>query len=72
MMVPSFLLRVYEPIRSTHNALHGTGITVLGGRCPYLSFRFLLVWHVLHDFVSNRIVVRIPFQYILAFIVFSS
>ncbi len=33
---------------------------VLDSRWPYLSFRFLLVWHVLHDFVSDRIVVRIP------------
>ncbi len=37
-----------------------------------LSFRFLLTWHALHDFVSDRIVVRILFQYIVAFIVSSS
>jgi hypothetical protein len=28
---------------------------VLDGRWPYLSFRFLLVWHVLHDFVSDQV-----------------
>jgi hypothetical protein len=72
MIMPSLPLRVYGPIRSTHNALHGTVITVLDGRCPYLSLCFLLVWHVLHDFVSDRIVVRIPSQYIVDFIVSSS
>jgi hypothetical protein len=48
---PSFPLRVYGPTRSSHNVLHGVIITVLGGRCSYLSFRFLLPWHTLHDFV---------------------
>ncbi len=42
---------------------------VFSGRCPYLSFCFLLNWHALHDFVIDRIVVRIPFQYIVALIV---
>jgi hypothetical protein len=45
---------------------------VLGGRCPYLSFHFLLTWHALHDFVSDQIEVRMPFQYIVAFIVSSN
>ncbi len=72
MIVPSLPLRMSGPIRSTHNALHGTVIMVLDGRCPYLSFRFLLTWHALHDFVSDRIVVRIPFSYNVALIVFSS
>ncbi len=72
MIVPSLPLRVQGPLRSTHNALHGTVITVLGGRCPYLSFCFLLSWHALHDFVRDQIEVRMPFQYIVALIVSSS
>ena len=71
MTEPSLPLRVYGPTRSTHNVLHGVVIMVLGGRCPYLSFRFLLTWHVLQDFVIDRMVVLIPFQYIVACIVFS-
>jgi hypothetical protein len=35
MTVPYLPLRVYEPIRSTHNTLHGLVIMGLGGRCPY-------------------------------------
>jgi hypothetical protein len=61
MIVPSLPLRVYWLIRSTHNAPHGTFIMVLGGRCPYLSFCFLLTWHALHDFVIDWIEVRMPF-----------
>ena len=60
---PSLPLRVYRPMRSTHKASQGILITVFAGRCPYLSFRFLFVWQVLHDFVIDRMVVRIPFQY---------
>ncbi len=65
----SLPLRVYGRIRSTHKHSHGFVMTVLGGRCPYLRDRILLTWHDLHDFVSDRMVVRIPFQYIAAFIV---
>ena len=73
MTEPSLPLRVYGPTRLTHNILHGVVITVLGGRCPYLSFCFLLslTWHVLHDLVIDRTVVLIPFQYIIACIVSS-
>ena len=71
MTEPSLPLRVYGPTRSTHNVLHGVVITVLGGRCLYFSFRFLLTWHILHDFVIHRMVVLIPFQYIVACIVSS-
>jgi hypothetical protein len=55
-----------------HTARHGIVITILDGRCPYLRFRFLLTWHDLHDFVSDRIVEHMPFQYIVAFIASSS
>ncbi len=46
-------------------------IMILGRRCPYLSLHFLLTWHALHDFVIDQIEVRMPFQYIVAFIVSS-
>ncbi len=68
---PSMPLRVYGPTRLTHSILHGVVITVLGGRCTYLSFRFLLTWHVLHDFIIDWMVVHTPFQYIVACIVSS-
>ena len=66
---PSLPLRVYGPIRSTHRASQGMHITILDGKCPYFSDRFLFTWQVLHDFVMDRMVIRIPFQYIAAFIV---
>ncbi len=68
---PSLPLRVYGPMRSTHRASQGVLITSLGGRCPYLRDRFIFIWQVLHDFVMDQMVVRIPFQYITAFIVSS-
>ncbi len=67
---PSLPLRVYEPMRSTHRASQGMHITILDGRCPYFSDRLLFIRQVLHDFVMDRMVIRIPFQYIPAFIVF--
>jgi hypothetical protein len=42
---------------------------VFGGRCPYFRDHLLLNWQDLQDFVSDQMVVRIPFQYITAFIV---
>ncbi len=72
MTEPSLPLRVYYgPTRSTHNCFHGVVITILGLRCPYLSFRFLLTWHVLHDLVIAWTAVLIPFQYIIACIISS-
>ncbi len=68
---PSLPLRMYGPMRSTHKASQGILITVFARRCPYLSFRFLFVWQVLQDLVIDRMVVRIPFQYIAALIVSS-
>ncbi len=65
----SLPLRVYGPMRSTHKHSYGFAMTVLGGRCPYLHDCLLFVWHDLHDFVSARMVVCIPFQYIAAFII---
>jgi hypothetical protein len=58
---PSKPFKVYGPIRLTHKASHGVLITILGGRWPYFCVRVLFTWHVLHDFVMDQMVVRIPF-----------
>ena len=58
---PSLPLRVYGPMRSTHRASQGVLITILAYFCDH----FLFIWQVLHDFVMDRMVVRIPFQYCL-------
>ncbi len=66
----SLPLRVYYgPMRSTHKGSQWIVWTVFGGRCPYLCDCLLLTWKDLKDFVSVRMVVRIPFQYIAVFIV---
>ena len=65
--VPSLPLRVYGPIRSTHNASHGVVIATLVGSFPYFSFLRLLVYQEWHFLTYDRTVVRIPFQYIAAF-----
>ncbi len=67
----SLPLSVHRPTRSTQRASHGVLITILGGRYPYFCVRFLFTWQVLHDFVLDRMVFLIPFQYIAAFIVSS-
>ncbi len=46
-------LRVHGPMRLTHKYSQGLFMTVLGRRCPYLSFRLLLVWHVLQDLIID-------------------
>ena len=63
---PSLPLRVYGPMRSTHNASHGVMMTSFGGNFPYFNFRRLLVWQDRHLLTYDRIVVRILFQYIAA------
>ncbi len=65
----SLPLRVYGSMRSMHNYSQGFVMTVFGGRCPYFCDRLLLIWQDLQDFVSDHMVVRIPFQYIAVFIV---
>ncbi len=65
----SLPLRVYGPMRSTHKHSQGFVMTVLGGRCPFLGDHLLLIWQNLQDFVSDRMMVRIPFQYIAACII---
>jgi hypothetical protein len=62
---------MYGPMRLTHKHSQGLLMMVFGGRCLYLSFCLLLVWQDLQDLVIDRMVVRIPFQYITAFIVSS-
>jgi hypothetical protein len=47
----SLPLRVYGPTRLTHKHSQGLLMTILGGRCPYLSFPLLFVWQVLQDLV---------------------
>ena len=49
----------------------GVLITSLAGRCPFLLLRLLFIWQVLQDFVIERMVFRMPFQYIAAFIISS-
>ncbi len=68
---PSLPLIVYGPTRLTQGASHGVLITILGGKCPYFCVCFLFTWQVLHDFVLDRMVFLIPFQYTTAFIVSS-
>ncbi len=51
---------------STSKYADANYITILDGKCPYLSDRFLFNWQVLHDFVMDRMVIRLPFQYIAA------
>jgi hypothetical protein len=66
----SLPLRVYRPMRSTHKHSQGIVSLVFGGRCPYfLRAHLLLIWQDLQDFVSDRMVVHIPFQDIAVFIV---
>jgi len=65
----SIPLSVYGLTRLTHKASHGVLITILDGRCPYFCVRFLFTWQDLHDFVMDRMVFLIPFQYTADFIV---
>jgi hypothetical protein len=67
----SLPLREYGPTGSIHSASYGVLITIFDGRWPYFSVRLFLTWHDLQDFVMDRMVVRIPFQYIAAIIVSS-
>ncbi len=62
-------LSVSGPTRLTHKASHRVLITILDGRCPYFCVHFLFTLQVLHDFVMDRMVFLIPFQYIAALIV---
>ncbi len=61
---PSLPLSVYGPARLTQRASHGVLITILCGRCPYFHVPFLFTWQVLHDFVLDKKVFLVPFQYI--------
>ncbi len=67
----SLPLRVYGPMRSTHKHSQGLLMTDLGGKWPYLMLRLLFIWQVLQDLVIDWMEVRIPFQYMAAFIVSS-
>ena len=67
----SLPLSVYGPTRSTQRASYGVLITILDGRCPYFRVHFIFTWQDLHDFVMDRTVFLVPFQYIADFIVSS-
>jgi hypothetical protein len=62
-------LRVCGLMRSTHKHSQGFVMTVFGRRCPYFCDHLLLIWQDLQDFVSDQLVVHIPFQYIASFII---
>ena len=68
---PYLPLSVYGPTRLTHKASHGVLIMILDGIFLYFHVRFLFIWQDLHDFVMNRMVFLIHFQYIADFIVSS-
>ncbi len=53
----SLPLKVYGPIRLTHNT-HGLLMTVLDGTVSHLFF----IWQALQDLVIDRMVVCMPFQ----------
>ncbi len=63
---PSKPLSVYGPARLTRKASHGVLITIFDGRWPNFNVRLLFNWHDLHDFIMDRMVFLIPFQYIAA------
>ena len=71
ILEPSFLLRVYGPMRSTHNASQGVIMTSFGGTCPYFWLCLLFTWQDLQDLTYDRMVRCIPFQYSTDFIVLS-
>jgi hypothetical protein len=64
--VPSLPLRVYGPMRSTHNASQGVEMTSLVGNLPCFNLRRLLIWQDWHFLTYDQIEVRILFQYIAA------
>ncbi len=57
-------LRVYGPMRSTHNASRGVVMTSFGGTCPYFWLCLLFTWQDLQDLTYDWMVLLIPFQYI--------
>jgi hypothetical protein len=66
---PYLPLSVHGPMRLTHKASHGVLMAIFDCKCPNFSVHLLFTWQVLHDFVMDRTVFFIPFQYITAFIV---
>ena len=58
---PSLPLRVYKPIRSTHNTSQGVMTTVLVGNFPYFRVCHLFIWQDWHLLTYDQIVVRILF-----------
>jgi hypothetical protein len=71
ILEPSLPLRVYGPMRPTHNAFQGVIMTSFGGTCPYFWLCLLFTWQDLQDLTYDQMVHRIPFQYITDIIVSS-
>ena len=51
ILEPSLPLRVYGPIRSTHNAAQGVVMASLGGTWPYFWLCLLFTWQDLQDLI---------------------
>ncbi len=71
ILEPSLPLRVYGPMRSTPNASQGVVMTSFGGTCPFFWLCLLFTWQDLQDLMYDRMVHRIPFQYITDLIISS-
>jgi hypothetical protein len=56
-------LRMYGPMRSTHNALQEVVMTSFGGTWPYSWLCLLFIWQDLQDLMYDQMVLHIPFQY---------
>ncbi len=67
ILEPSLPLRVYKPMRSTHNASQGVVMTSFYGTCPhfccvsYWPGKICKIWHIwfgtqrLHDFIWKNV-----------------
>ena len=58
ILEPSLLLRVYGPMRSTHNAPQGVVMTSFGGTCPYFGCvsyspgKICKIWRMIRWYVA--------------------
>ena len=62
--VLSLPLRVYDPMRSTHNASQGVVMASFAGSYPYLWVLHLFTWQLWHFWCVIRLSFAGPFQYI--------
>jgi hypothetical protein len=61
ILEPSLPIKVWGPMRATHNAFQGVVMTSFGGRCPYFWLCLLLTWKDWQVLTYLRMVVCIPF-----------